>query len=239
MAGGLVGEQRNADISQSYSKGNVYNSNDGESSFAGGITGFLSEGAGKIEDCYSLGNVTAEYPETGGVKIAAGGILGTTYHPNKTNTNFITIRHCYAAGTVQAINHSTHYNSQSLSGGITGEVPDQPGDGYLVNNVFLGPFVINQGSRGQYTRLLYAVNPRETFNNRGYWWDGAVKWYTDSTHLTQTIIVGRDYRDGTEASNSVINSSWASWGYGTAWSTSLSNAIGTTGINAPKLAWEP
>jgi hypothetical protein len=242
-AGGLVGEQRNADISQSYSTGNVYNSNDGQHSLAGGITGFLAEGAGTIEDCYSLGNVTAIYPATGDVVAAAGGILGTTKYTTNINTSSIKIRHCYAAGAVQAINYAAV--GYAISGGIAGELHPGQSSSDLVYNVFLGPSVSSLGAQYQWIRFLYAGNSSTSASYSGYYWradatNRAKKSYKKPWNAgTETAIPETDNNNLDGAASSALNTT-ATWtttaGFSSSiWGSFVSITVSGTSLQRPKL----
>jgi hypothetical protein len=234
-----VGVQEYGNISASYSKGAVENINSGNDAYAGGITGWLRYGGQSIEDCYSLGDITAKYSADGGLWVMAAGILGTT----SGNTANIKIRHCYAAGTVQVINSGT---GPIISGGIAGQLYSSQisGTSNLDNNVYLGPSVIGRGSGGKHIHFLYALRedpPTNTNTYRGWRLSTATKQYSASATGGLTGDISIVDLDGTSRTGTQINTAWSGWGYTTTtWSTSNFNTIGT-GSNerkAPKLYWE-
>ena len=82
VAGGLVGENRYGTVSNSYSTGNVT----GNSS-VGGLVG--SNWYGIVSNCYATGNVTGE-------RGSVGGLVGVAWHS--------TVSNCYATGRVTGEN---------------------------------------------------------------------------------------------------------------------------------------
>jgi hypothetical protein len=207
LAGGLVGRQATLDIAASYSKGDVKNKNDRHDVFAGGIAGLLAGGAKSINDCYSLGNITAEYTGSGSQWAMAGGILGTI-SGNKTTVG---IRHCYAAGIVEAINQGGS-GGQIISGGIAGELyPTQEGV-HLVNNVYLGSSIQAIGSGTKHIRFLYAYGLNTGTNWSGYRWGDAVR-KSSTSGTPSPISGGTNNLDGTSQTAGEISSGWSGWGF--------------------------
>jgi hypothetical protein len=90
-SGGITGSLSGGSISECYSEANVYGDYG-----VGGISGATSSGSA-IENCYTIGSVTANAD-------SAGGILGSAENS--------TVINCYAVGAVEA--------GDGLSGGIAG-----------------------------------------------------------------------------------------------------------------------
>jgi hypothetical protein len=111
--GGLVGENNNGNISNSYSTGNVT----GESDYVGGLVGYND--SGNISNSYSTGNVTGESD--------VGGLVGRNYEGTFSNSG--TVSNSYSTGNVTGesdavgglvgINSGTVSNSYS-TGNVTG-----------------------------------------------------------------------------------------------------------------------
>jgi hypothetical protein len=229
-AGGIAGEQRYGNITESWSKGNISNINTGQNAYAGGITGFLSAGAGSIDDCYSLGDITATYKASGGAWVMAGGILGTT----SGNTSTMKIQHCYAAGTVRAIHDSpSTYTGNIISGGIAGEFNTTTSTN-LTYNIFLGSAVIGRGPGNRSIRFLYAYGPSASSSYTGYRRSDAVKQYSTSATGALNTDSTTNNLDGTSANTATISAGWSDWGFG---STKWGSPTGT--FQRPRLINNP
>jgi hypothetical protein len=221
-----VGRQASLDIAASYSKGDVYNKNTQHDAFAGGITALLVGGSYSINDCYSLGDITAEYAGTSGRWVMAGGILGTT----SQNNNTVGIRHCYAAGIVKAIFNGTGAGTNLISGGIAGELNNYQENSHLVNNMYLGSSVQAEGPGNRYIRFLYAYGPSTSNTYTGWRWVSAKKYESFSAGGSLSEIFVTNNLDGGAGATSDLNTTWsADLGFiSTTWSNYTNNFKGVT-----------
>jgi hypothetical protein len=240
-----VGRQANLDISESYSKGDVYNKNTQNDAFAGGITGWLTAGSYSINHCYSLGNITAEYTGASGRWAMAGGILGTT----SSNPSTIGIRYCYAAGIIKAIFNGTGSNTNLISGGIAGELYNYQESIQLVNNMYLGSSVQTEGPGNRHIHFLYAYGPNADTMYTGWRWENAKREYSSTAGGSLTVLTDSHNFDGQgDAANTVLNTTWpddlgfisSTWGnYTDDFSTLSRPSDNTRGIKRPKLEGNP
>jgi hypothetical protein len=224
----------------------VENKNDRYDAFAGGITGWLTTGIYSINDCYSLGNITAEYTGASDRWVMAGGILGTT----SSNSNSIGIRHCYAAGIVQAIHHGNS-SGPIISGGIAGELysgqvtHSNENTLLLDNNMYLGSSIQAKGPGNRYIRFLYAYGPNAGVIYKGLRWEDAKKQESSTAGGPLSVITGGNNLDGEDdAATSVLNGTWPSnlgfisttWGsYTNDFSTPTRLSDNSRGIKRPTL----
>ena len=132
--GGLIGYNRDGNISNSYSTGNVT----GESEYVGGLIGYNLEGT--VSNSYSTGNVTGNN--------MVGGVVGRNSNGNISNsysTGNVT-GESYPVGGLVASNYGNISNSYS-TGNVTGE---QKVGGLVGSNIY-GSNISNSFSTGNVT----------------------------------------------------------------------------------------
>jgi hypothetical protein len=181
-----------ASIANSHSSGAVLGSTEGMGSnvFVGGIAGGSRYGmktyySGKIEDCYSTGNVRAS---GGGYWSWAGGIAGTISGDGHDNpdaegsgtpaTGPTRIVHCYATGVVAA---AAPQNSWPYVGGIVGNNYY----GGLVSQCWFDGAVKAEGTGiADYTGGIAGYNSKQYFGHSSRiedcWSAGLVEGYVNS-----------------------------------------------------------
>ncbi|MCL2139232.1 MAG: hypothetical protein FWH41_06840, partial [Treponema sp.] len=135
--GGFVG--RNAgDINNCYATGSIRSAlnftplHTPNTSYVGGFAGSLY--IGKIENCYSLGNVMANNTSGGGQYLGVGGLAGYQNHDTE-------ITKCFSAGQISAF---SSYNDSVYAGGISGYSSDR--EMKLNNTASLGSRVTASGN---------------------------------------------------------------------------------------------
>ena len=139
-AGGLVGLAARVEIRESYATGNVSarrGSGGNVSVMTGGLVGFLGYYTGtfstvsSITDCYALGNVSADNPNSASTaNIYAGGLVGYAQitadtrpvdtDPDLYSANAGYIQRSFAGGSVTAQNASS--GAGVWTGGVTGYI---------------------------------------------------------------------------------------------------------------------
>jgi hypothetical protein len=181
-----------ASIANSHNSGAVLGVAEGTGAnvFAGGIAGgsrygFKTYYSGKIEDCYSTGNVTAS---GGGIWAWAGGIAGTICGDGHDNpdaegsgipgTGPTRIVRCYATGIVAA---SGSQNSWPYVGGIVG----YNYYGSLVSQCWFDGAVRAEGDRiSDYTGGIAGYNSKQYYGHSSRiedcWSAGSVEGYSNA-----------------------------------------------------------
>ncbi|MCF8343678.1 MAG: T9SS type A sorting domain-containing protein, partial [Bacteroidales bacterium] len=227
--GGLIGRIFNSGgevvtISSCYSSGDITISKDGEfTSYAGGLVGLIVQaGAGsKIENCYSLGNITDNATSNSG---DIGGLIG-----RKGSSN-ISIDYCYSTGAVPS-------GGTGNTGGLIGNLLAGSGTACFWDTETSGT-TVGVGNTSDPTwvtgETTANMQTQSTFTNAG--WDFTSIWAMDGTTND-----GYAYLQNNTPSGTVLawtGNSSSDWNTAGNWSGDFI-PTGSNNLNIPLTANQP